>query len=327
MQPLRVALVGPGRSRNGLGPFLASFVEEAGGRVVAACGRDRARTESACADLSERLGHRVEAESSVDSLSGRDDVDALVVACPAEGHEQCLRLGAERSLHVLCEKPLVSPGRESVVPELCDAFAARGLVLMENTQWPEVLGVYDDLPVGQGRLDWRPEAAALAGRREIAMGLSPAGTGFEMCADSLSHLLSVAQATSPIGSDTRIVSAEWSSTDPRSTATRLDAVLAHPGFELALRFELAQVPVQPRPAWIELDGVRVDRSVDPNDGYRMSMTGPDGFARPIDDPMRALVYRFVALCLRADDARAEIERSGIRERARLYAALCSVFQR
>ena len=54
---LHVGIVGAGRSRNGLGPFLASHLEAAGGQVVAVSGRSADRAAAAADGLETRLGH------------------------------------------------------------------------------------------------------------------------------------------------------------------------------------------------------------------------------------------------------------------------------
>lgn len=325
MESPRVGLVGPGRTRNGLGPFQAAFLEQAGGRVVAASGRDSKRTQQACDDLANRLGHGVDAEPSLEALLARSDLDALIIACPASGHEAALRGAVEVGLHALCEKPLVPLDRQAEVAGLCDQFEGRGLVLMENAQWPEVLGIYDDLKASGTAVDWRPESAVERRRRSVAMGLSPAGTGFAMCEDSISHLISVIQAVAPVDGSTVVERAEWSDRSEASVSTALHAQLRTGEVVVDVRFDLEQVPQQPRPAWIEIDGVRVDRSVDPEAGYQMALTGPDRIARPVGDPMKKLVYRFAQLCGVADDSRVALERLRIRHRAPLYRAFCEAF--
>ena len=157
------------------------------------------------------------------------------------------------------------------------------------------------------------------------MGLSPAEPGIHLVDDSLSHLLSVAQAVCTLDPSTEIVSAEYSDRSELAEATMLTARLQGECDAVDLRFELARVPRQPRPAWIELDGVRIDRRIDTSNGYQICFEGPDGIVRPVGDPMEALVYRFAQLCRAPQDVGADLEAVRIRVRARLYADLLGRF--
>ncbi len=308
----KIAVVGPGRSRNGLGPFLAGFCEEAGLRVVAAAGRDGLRTEAACAEFAVRFGHPVAAFTEVDRMLAVSGADALVIASPAAAHLEALRAALEHGAAVLCEKPLVAPAQGAAVEALLDAFAERGLLLVENCQWPETLHVFEE--VWPGLL-----AEPIT---EVAMRLSPTAGGRAMLEDSLSHLLSVAQVAAAIGPGARLLGVELEGAGPASEAAEMRATVAQDGRQIRLRLELRRVPEQPRPAWVELDGHRLVRTVDQSDGgYRLAFEAPGGKRVPFDDPTRSLVYRF-ADCLREpsiERVRAESQR--VRERARLYAGI------
>jgi hypothetical protein len=303
---LRCGLVGPGRRRNGLGPFLAAFAESAGLRVVAVAGRDSERTRSDADALATELGHPLAAFTSVESMLDRTDLDAMIIASPAQAHAAALHAAAARGLDVLCEKPLCARADAAAVDHLLDTFLASGAVLMENCQWPFVLGDFRRL---------YPAVREPAER--LILGLSPAAGGPMLLEDSLSHFLSLVQALAPAAD---LGGARWSFDRPiesTTTAATLELEVAQPGARFHGRFELAVVASQPRPAWLVVDGLRADRAIR-LPGYRQELVAPDGRWQPLDDPMRQLVYGFRTLVRERhlDQIRAESER--IRHRAALY---------
>lgn len=304
---LRCALVGPARTRDGLGPFLARFLEDAGLQVRAVVGRDAQRT----LDAAQRLGLRRVPRAYVDlrRMLGEVEIDALVIASPPAAHLEGLRAAAATGLHVLCEKPLVPAAETSLALPLVAGLAAAGRMVAENCQWPFVL---PDVHGLLGRDPARPP-------HTVAMRLSPSSAGRAMLEDSLSHFLSVLQELLP-GSTARRIDAMsivvGDDAEPAEAATlRLD--LAAGARRLAARLELRRRPQQPREAWIEIDGRRVERRIRMAD-YAMSLVGPEGDEVGIEDPMRSLVYGFAADLTRVNLDRIRTSADRVRERAEWF---------
>src|SRR5262245_18558560 len=138
MTPLAAGIVGSGRSRGGLGPFLATFLERAGCQVTAVAGRSLARAAENAAALGLRLGHEVRPCRDVAELcvSG---ISALVIASPPEHHLPALQAALSARLPVLCEKPIVSERDTVAGTAVVSAFATRRILLAEHCQWPYVL--------------------------------------------------------------------------------------------------------------------------------------------------------------------------------------------
>lgn len=305
---MRCGLIGPGRTRNGLGPFLARFLERAGVSVVAAAGRDGERTAAACEALEKEVGHAVRPHASIDALLGAESLDCLVIAAPPPAHLPALRAAVAAGLPTLCEKPLVGIEDAAAVPGLLEEFAAKEVLLVENCQWPETLEAYDALWPGRDVVS------------SVAMRLSPVGCGREMIEDSLSHFLSLAQAVGGLGSGTQVLDAGYEGAAPDTEDCVLDVEFVTGERVVGGRFELKREERQPRPAWIEIDGRRADRKVRTED-YAMRFEAPDGRSVDVADPLERLVYRF-ASALRdpaRDLIRTEAERIGVR--ARLYEEL------
>lgn len=323
---IRCGLVGPGRTRNGLAPFLARDLEAAGARVVAAAGRDPDRTAAACADLGARLGHDVAAAASVTALIEDHRLDALVIAAPIPAHLPALRAALDAGVAVLCEKPLVAPEEHDAVEPLVAAFRQRGQLLMENCQLPFVLApAFDGVRPG---LRQQPV-------ERIEMHMAPSGQGRAMLEDSVSHFVSVVQGLLPGASADAVqrvaVRVPLAAGETLATAreARVDLDLDSPFAPVAASLYLLQRVEQPRPQWFGLNGVRVERRIDMAD-YSMRYCGLDagGVERcvSVQDPLAALTQAFVAAIREPDLDRNRAAADAVLERARLYRALLDGWQ-
>lgn len=276
----RVGIVGAGRTRNGLGPFLAAACERAGMRVTGVSGRDRESAGRAAAGLEDRLGHRPAAFATALELAGA--VDLLVVSSPAAAHVDGLEAALAAGVACLCEKPLVLPEQTERGLALVAAFRARDLPLVENCQWPHALPTMFAL---------HPELdGALVST--VEMGLCPAAGGRAMVLDSLSHVLSVAQAVAEVDPAGAVSGVQQD--DPGGSAERNVVRFALPiaggdrGRGVSVTLRLERRDTQPRPAWIAIDGRRVDRRI--GAGYSQFLCTPDGREQRMPDPLDALVY-------------------------------------
>ena len=304
MTLLSVGIVGAGRTRNGPGPFLATCAERAGFRVTAVAGRSPERTADDAAEFATRLGHPVAACRGLDSLCG-SGIDGLVIASPTVHHLEALEAAVTARVPVLCEKPLVHETQGEAGAAVVEAFAAADLPLMENCQWPFVLPVLRTL--------WGNPPGQLPCR--IALGLAPARPGREMVQSMLSHLLSVLQALVPVDADTTVcrVGLDHPELDGRASTLRFALGGPRGGIEAALHLHLCPAP--PRPAWIEIDGIRMDRCV--ADDHSFSFDGR-GRRVQVPDPMQQLVHRFAELVRVPQRSRIQTEVDLVRQRLRLY---------
>jgi hypothetical protein len=303
----RVGIVGASRTRQGLGPFLASAFEAAGCVVTAVAGRDAAGAERAAAELAARLRHPVAAAPDAAALARA--VDLLVVAAPVPGHLDGLDAALAAGIPCLCEKPLVAAADVAAGLQRVAAFAARGLLLAENCQWPFVLPAVFEL---------YPELRGRAVRR-VAMGLGPAWPGPAAIVDSLSHVLSVVQALVPLPADA--LPRDVRQSDAGAGALRNEVAFSLPGpagsIDVSLHLEVTPDP--PRPAWLALDGCRADRRLGPD--YSHAFVGADGRAVNVQDPLHQLVYGLTASLPPATRESTRTQADVIALRLRLYAAV------
>lgn len=305
----RIGILGPGRTRQGLGPFLATAFEAAGGVVTAVAGRDRASGERAAAALAARLGHPVAAADEAMALAA--GVDLLVVAAPVPGHLAGLDAALAAGVPCLCEKPLVAPADLAAGLARIAAFRARGLLLVENCQWPFVLPALFEL---YPQLVGQPV-------RTVAMGLSPAWPGRAMVEDSLSHALSLVQGLVALPADG--LPANVRQADRSTAAARNDVTFDLPGpaGAIAVSLHLQVCPEQPRPAWFAVNGMRIDRRLGPD--YSHAYVGSAGRAVALADPLHQLVQGVVAMLRNPARGQAERLADAIALRLRLYAGVLS----
>lgn len=119
--PVRVGLIGTSWWAEGM--FLPSLLSHDGARVVALCGRDRARA----GELARAHGiPRVATDYREMIRAG--GLDALVVAAPDDLHHAMVLAGLDAGLAVLCEKPLARTAAEAL--EMYRRARAAGVVTL-----------------------------------------------------------------------------------------------------------------------------------------------------------------------------------------------------
>jgi Oxidoreductase family, NAD-binding Rossmann fold len=302
--PIPIGIVGAGRSRNGLGPFLAGFLEAGGFVVAGVSGRSFDRAAANAEVLNKRLGHEIDAFASPAELCA-SGVAALAICSPTKHHLEALRAAAESGLPTLCEKPLVHESDSTEGAEIIERFARQNLFLLENCQWPYVLPAFSQLhgPLGTGK------------QVRVAMELGPGQTGREMVQQTLSHLLSVIQAVASPGPETTL--SDVSIDDPSFTRVRnllqFRLTSATKTVEGALHLKVCAAP--PRPAWLEIDGRRMERRIGPGYSFHFSANGSEV---AIADPTTKLVEHFGLLMRTRDPGAIDLDRTMIRQRLGWY---------
>ena len=299
-----IGIVGAGRSRGGLGPFLAEFLEREGFFVAGVSGRSLERATANAEAIGRKLGHEVKPFASPAALCATG-VAALVIASPSEFHLESLQAAAEAGLPALCEKPLVHEKHGKEGAEVIEVFSRKRLPLLENCQWPYVLPAFLQLhgPIRTGE------------HLTVELGLGPPRPGREMVQNTVSHLLSVIQAVAPF--DSNAVVSEAGVADPSYKARHniLRFQLAGPGktVEGLLHLEICEAP--PGPAWLAINGCRIDRHV--RQGYSIAFSA-NGTDVAIEDPMKQVVKRFTLLVRSRDSALMDCDRDRIRQRLKWY---------
>ncbi len=309
-----VAVVGGGRRRQGLGPFVARDLLAAGASVPAFVVTSAASAASLAREWARDLGIEARGYLDLASLLRNERVAALAILSPAETHVRHLEAALAAGLHVLCEKPFVwgLPELAATTRRLTLGFESRGLLLWENCQWPYTLPAFEQLHPGV--------LSRTPGR--LAMRLQPASRGAQMLGDSIPHVLSLAQALLPVG-DCRLEQLRFPGSGADPDALDLAFTLRCGERALAVEVELRRSDRHPREAVLAIDGRRAQRLVSA-DGYQLSFAG-DGRSVPLPDPLTRLVADFVR-ALPASGERATGARSReITERMQLLETIVAGF--
>lgn len=304
MTPTPLGLVGAGRSRAGLGPFLATFLERAGCIITAVAGRSEERALENAEELGQRLGHAVRPCPNLEDLCA-SGIAGLVIASPPRHHLAALQTSISAKLPVLCEKPLVHEEQQAEGELVVAAFGRADILLTENCQWPFVLPALRELYSGF------PEDTA----HEVELGLASNRLGREMVQNSLSHILSVTQAVGTVDAETEVTGVRLDFPSLRSKSNVLCFRLRGPRIDLAASLYLDYYPAAPRPAWVAVDGARMDRRIGPD--YLFSFIG-NGREVSVSDPVEQLAQRFAELVRKPDVDRIYAEREAVLQRLRLY---------
>lgn len=286
---LRVAVIGARRVRAGTGPFLARQAARLGAKLVAVVGT-RPETARAAAEELGRDGLRVAAFTEAEDLFAEESPDAVLIASPAGTHRAWLRAALEGHAHVLCEKPLAAGGATET-RDLAQEFAAAGLVLAENCQWPFVLPAFREL-----HPDFDPLRA-----ESFRMLMAPPQRGIERWSELLPHPLSLLQAVA--GGPAELEGVRYSG-DPEAHDARLR--FRYATHEAAWNCEIVAEDLgrSPRPAEFAFDEALCRRRVSGRD-YRIrfesEVPAPGKRARSaqVGDPMEARLADFLARVARA----------------------------
>lgn len=275
-----IALIGARRAHQGLGPFVAKFLNRAGARIPAFVGTSQENNRLAATELQSIAGLTCEGYSDLNSLLGDHRIDAVAILSPPETHAGYLDLALERGLHVLCEKPFVLEGRraDGDVERLLTGFEGAGLLVGENCQWPKMLASYRELFGAQ----------TLAAPRRFAMGLSPSSSGVHMGCDALSHPLSLLQALDP--GPARVSEVRVKSKGDQG-AQIVHFRFQGPLQDLECSIHLEDSPQRPRPAWFQFDSARADRLIRASDYAIFLGDGSRQVQAP--DPMEIHLREFV----------------------------------
>ncbi|MCB9898664.1 MAG: Gfo/Idh/MocA family oxidoreductase [Planctomycetes bacterium] len=284
----RVGIVGARRRRQGLGPFVARGLAAAGAEVVAFVGTSDASVAEAASGLARIAGLQPQGYTSLDAMFAAERLDAVAILSPAEHHREHLRRCLDARVSVLCEKPFLW-GRDDDLPaavELLDDFAAAGLIVRENAQWPYTLPAFFAL---------HPEARGEPVVR-FAMRQQPASRGVEMIGDALPHALSLLDALAP-GDEVVVRDVRCSSHDRDAEALALRFAWVADGRPVEALVELDRAPSQPREAGYDVNGRRAQRLVRLADYAQFFAAG--AALVDVPDPLPLLLADFVA-DLRAD---------------------------
>ena len=179
---MKIAIIGAGRCRNGIGAYIARYAHGEGARVVAVLAQDEAAARHDADGLKE-YGITADAYADLGVLIEQHQPDAIAIASPAATHADYLSRAIAAGVHVLCEKPFIwnNGCDSSQASQILEAARTRNLIVAMNSQWPFVLPVYEHLC----------GLPAVEKIESFQIHLAPLSTGRDMIPDAMPHALSL----------------------------------------------------------------------------------------------------------------------------------------
>lgn len=283
---MKIAIIGAGRRRNGIGAYIARYAHIEGVRVVAVLAQDEEAARHDADGLRE-FGITADAYADLGALIERHRPDALVIASPAATHAGYLTGAIAAGMHVLCEKPFIWDNGcdSSQASEILDAARARNLIVAMNSQWPFVLPVYE-------QLCGLPSAAQI---ESFYIQLAPLSTGRDMIPDAMPHALSMLYSV--LGPGTL----EQLALEPAPDRLRISFCYATEVVRCQVTAELVHETRQPRSFAFGFNGSIARRTIDMAT-YRIAFTCGDQRSEA-EDPLQLSVRDFLHACQHAEPPR------------------------
>ena len=289
---LNVAIVGPGRSKQGTGPFNARTFKKLGCDVQAIVGSSAESANSAAEMLKNEYEIHCEAYTNLNELLSNHEIDIVVISSPAETHLDYLAVAVEAGCHIFCEKPFWWPSGSIKNEYEIEALAKKAILLIKqcnkhktvlqlNTQWPFTLPTFFEL---------QPKSVENNKITNFAMWLAPQSDGEMMIVDTLSHILSMLYALLGSGKIERINSNYKQRLEKQVLKIEFEYLHAHGDTHVDV--SLCSSDTVPKPAAYAINGFRVDRHVELPD-YLISLHSSNKHM-PMIDPLESSVKNFLS---------------------------------
>lgn len=295
-QSLSAIVVGARTRRQGTGPFIAAGLAQAGIAIRGIVGTGTESVALARRELERGWGLQPAGFTDLDdALEALPDC-AVAICSPWQVHAQQLLKVAAARRHCLVEKPLAWPASQAEADEIVGAFERRGLLLQVVNQWPASLPLFAALHGGL------PQNI-----RRFTMGLSPISIGPDMVTDAAPHFIGLLQALAGQGEcrNCLVEHRDQARGDQQQLFLRCD--YEHVRGSIAAELILKTCPERPRPAWYQINELRVDREVElPH--YRQYLVA-DGRRQPLPDPLQAVTADFARALLQNASTEGDVLRS------------------
>jgi len=288
----KVALVGPGRSKQGTGPFIASTFQQLGCDVQAVVSSSLDSATKAANVLKSEYAIDCKAYENLAALLKDQSIDVVAISSPAISHQQHLETAIQAGCHVFCEKPLWWSDAEMTcendvrnitkeATELVNLCRTNKVLLQLNTQWPYTLATYYEL---------YPQLKNPQKIESFSMWLSPQSQGSAMIVDTVSHVLSMLYCLVGAGKINNIESNYHVASNDQDLQIEFDYL--HAIGDTRVSISLISSNTTPKPAAYAINGLRVNRHVElPN--YLISLHA-DEHQLPVEDPLVGSIKNFIS---------------------------------
>ena len=282
---MNIAVIGAGRTNNGIGRYIGKFFQKNNADVTAVLGTTEATTRKA-AEALEHDGRAPRTYTEIDALLSNEPLDIAVIASPAPTHLTYLTACIQAGLHVFCEKPFIDPGITDVPGSLDKIFQdskRQRLTIAMNSQCPFLHAEYERFC---GRL--LPQDAD-----HFSISLSPMVEGRDMIPDSVPHALSLIYAALGNGEivDLRILK--------ENGQMAISGIYRAPSTDCNFRIDLNRHRQQPRPFSFGWNHRTIHRRIT-LEPYAISFQFGDA-VRKVADPLELSVQNFLAAIRRQEE--------------------------
>jgi hypothetical protein len=180
---MKVAIVGAGRNRNGIGQYIGKYFQQNGASVISVLGTTEKTAHNASSIL-KQYGINATSYTDFDKMVEKEKPDTVVIASPTPTHCEYLIKSIEVGLHIFCEKPFIWHEKGDMGGLLENIFKmaeSKNLKIAMNAQWPFSLPYYEELcgTINSEKID------------SFFIRLSPMCEGKEMIVESTPHALSI----------------------------------------------------------------------------------------------------------------------------------------
>jgi len=180
---MKIAIVGAGRTRNGIGEYIGKYFHRLGGKVTSVLGTSKKTSLQASLALG-RYGIEARPYTDFEEMVKIEGPDAVVIASPSSTHYGYLLKSLDSGLHIFCEKPFIWDDHTDILERVEDVLkkaSPKKLTVAMNSQWPFSIETYEELC---GKLKLRRSNA-------FFIRMSPFSPGKAMIPESLPHPLSL----------------------------------------------------------------------------------------------------------------------------------------
>lgn len=282
--PYEIAVIGAARRRQGTGPYVANIFAALGHRITGVIGSTASSGQNACDQLQRLYQINTRAYADLTELATENNPQILAICSPPETHLNYIKQALTHRCHVFCEKPLWWPLGLHYEQEITDLLALakqQQCYLHLNTQWPYTLRYFSLL---------HPNTPLLPAKIDsFRMHLSPESQDEQMLVDSLPHGLSMLYQLLGTGTLQHI---QFNCAGLPVSEIDLHFDYRHAHGTTHAHFSLNQTIDSPKPAWYQINNLRIDRQVTLPD-YQIQLQSTSAKCMIID-PLELSIKDFIA---------------------------------
>jgi hypothetical protein len=182
---MKLAIIGAGRNKSGIGQYIAKYFHKNGATVISVLGTTEKTVRKASSILTQ-YGIYAGYYTDFNRMMKKERPDAVVIASPAPTHYDYLMKCVREGVHIFCEKPFVWQDKNdidinSLLENIFETAERNDLKIAMNSQWPFSLPYYEQLcgPIHSQKVD------------TFFIRLSPVVSGKQMILESVPHALSI----------------------------------------------------------------------------------------------------------------------------------------